>query len=98
MKKPVLMAGSIIYENAPNTKKISHVNDVKQALLALDELVVDGAAISAYLDSLKPFLFPGVISPKDEGAYSPVSPADSAKYSLQALMNALTNDGLLKRG
>ena len=52
--------------------------------------------VLTYLHSLKPVLFPGVISPKDEGAYSPVSPEDSARYSLSALRHNLQKDGLIK--
>ena len=52
--------------------------------------------VLTYLHSLKPVLFPGVISPKDEGAYSPVSPEDSARYSLSALRYNLQKEELVQ--
>lgn len=96
MGKPVFMAGSIIFENAPNVAKIDDTKSVEKAFKNLNSLNVDEATIHAYFNRLKPYLFPGVISPKDEGPYSPVTPEQSAQFSLTALKNSLQRDGLLK--
>lgn len=96
MKKPVLMAGSILYEGAPNVLAVQSAKEAKIAIDSLSNMQIRDEDVLTYLHSLKPVLFPGVISPKDEGAYSPVSPEDSARYSLSALRHNLQKDGLIK--
>lgn len=79
--KPVLMAGTRVFENAPNIRRINGPDTITSALRSINRFKLKNEERDQYLEKLARFLFPGFISSKDE-PYSTVSLKESTTFSM----------------
>jgi hypothetical protein len=82
--KPVLMAGTRIFEDAPHIFKVDSPESIRRALKSISKFNMTENTRDQYLQDLTPFLFPGYIAPAD-AQYSHVSLQESARLSMAVI-------------
>jgi hypothetical protein len=86
--KPVLMAGTRIFEDAPHIFKVNSPESIRRALKSVSKFKLTEKAREQYIESLIPILFPRYNSGLDKQS-SCISPQESAQLSMAVIKTHL---------